>query len=431
MTLSRFILVIIDGISFATAFLLAFVIRQSASIFTYRVDDYALLFVLGCLLLYLIYGVFGLYRMRPIEISVPIASLIKAGLIWSLAFASVVFALKYDFSRTVFLFTILETIMFIMCARFVYFRSYRLKLKNNPRDVHVVGTGERAESVSRELSLADMGYKIKLHDLRLNRAEVLTMLASLPKNEIIVADERLGREEVMNLLVDDKLGHHNFRVVLDTFKLITGEIRFNELSGIPSLTPNRDPHSLYLYLKRALDLVLSTLGIIISLPLCVLIYISIKLDSHGPAIIRQERIGWNNRPFVMYKFRTMQTIASLYEIAPLHENDARITRVGRILRRFSLDELPQLLNIFLGEMTFVGPRPEMAFIVEKYVPWQMLRLKAKPGLTGLWQILGRKEIPLYENLEYDFYYVSNMSLLLDGAILVRTIPSVLFGRGAY
>jgi lipopolysaccharide/colanic/teichoic acid biosynthesis glycosyltransferase len=127
----------------------------------------------------------------------------------------------------------------------------------------------------------------------------------------------------------------------------------------------------------------------------------------------------------------MRYDTTLYGLAPQEVNDPRITKIGRLLRRFSLDELPQLWNILKGDMSLVGPRPEMEFIVRGYEPWQRLRLRAKPGLTGLWQILGRKDIPLHENLEYDFYYVANRNLILDTSILLKTLPAVLFGRGAY
>lgn len=133
----------------------------------------------------------------------------------------------------------------------------------------------------------------------------------------------------------------------------------------------------------------------------------------------------------MLKFRTMRPSADPYAPAPVNGEDARVTRFGRWLRRFSLDELPQLINVLRGEMSLVGPRPEMPFLVEQYRPWQRRRLEVRPGLTGLWQILGRKDLPLAENIEYDFFYINHRSLLLDMAILLRTIPVVIAGRGAY
>jgi lipopolysaccharide/colanic/teichoic acid biosynthesis glycosyltransferase len=127
----------------------------------------------------------------------------------------------------------------------------------------------------------------------------------------------------------------------------------------------------------------------------------------------------------------MRTETDPYCPAPTESDDPRVTRFGRFLRRTSLDELPQLLNVLRGEMSLVGPRPEMPFIVEKYEPWQRRRLDVKPGITGLWQVIGRKNLPLHLNMEYDLYYIKNQSLLLDIEILLKTIPAVFMGRGAF
>jgi lipopolysaccharide/colanic/teichoic acid biosynthesis glycosyltransferase len=142
-------------------------------------------------------------------------------------------------------------------------------------------------------------------------------------------------------------------------------------------------------------------------------------------------VGLHGRHFTLLKFRTMKPDSGEYEVAPVSPDDSRITGLGRFLRKTSLDELPQLFNVLSGSMSLVGPRPEMPFIVEGYSDWQRRRLDVKPGLTGLWQIMGRKDLPLHENLEYDFYYIRNQSLMLDFAILIRTFTTVFLGRGAY
>jgi lipopolysaccharide/colanic/teichoic acid biosynthesis glycosyltransferase len=157
----------------------------------------------------------------------------------------------------------------------------------------------------------------------------------------------------------------------------------------------------------------------------------IRLDSRGPALFRHLRIGKGGVPFQMLKFRTMFTDAQPYAIAPADPEDPRVTRAGKWLRRFSFDEFPQLINVLLGHMSMVGPRPEMPFLVEQYEEWQRRRLDVKPGVTGLWQIVGRKNLPLALNLEYDFYYIKNQSLFFDMVILLKTIPAVIFGKGAF
>ncbi|MBU0609988.1 MAG: sugar transferase, partial [Armatimonadetes bacterium] len=166
-------------------------------------------------------------------------------------------------------------------------------------------------------------------------------------------------------------------------------------------------------------------------PLMLGIAVAIRRQTGAVALFRQRRVGLHGREFTMLKFRTMHSDADAYAPSPDAADDERITSVGRWLRRYSLDELPQLLNVLRGHMSIVGPRPEMPFLVEQYEPWQRRRLEALPGLTGLWQILGRKDLPLRDNLEYDFYYIRNQSLLLDLAILLRTIPIVILGKGAY
>ncbi len=156
-----------------------------------------------------------------------------------------------------------------------------------------------------------------------------------------------------------------------------------------------------------------------------------RCTSPGPAFFRQTRVGREGREFEMFKLRTMHHDTDLFAEAPKQAVDARVTEYGRWLRATSIDELPQLLNVVRGEMSLVGPRPEMPFIAASYDEWQSRRLAVLPGITGLWQILGRKDLPMHENLQYDFYYIRNQSLLLDLSILVRTVGAVLTRRGAF
>ena len=176
----------------------------------------------------------------------------------------------------------------------------------------------------------------------------------------------------------------------------------------------------YNFVKRAFDIAFSLLLLIPGLPVMLLTAIAIKLDSKGPVFFSQERVGLNGKKFIMYKFRSMKTEASGSELKPKSGRDPRITRVGHFLRLTSLDELPQILNVLKGDMSFVGPRPEMTFIVDTYDKWQRLRLKVKPGITGLWQISAERNLPIHENLDYDMYYLQERSLLLDIVIIFKT-----------
>ena len=179
--------------------------------------------------------------------------------------------------------------------------------------------------------------------------------------------------------------------------------------------------------KRALDLVLGAILVLLLAPIAAITAILVKKTSPGPVLFRQQRVGKAGRLFTIYKFRTMYENAPNYGYSPGQTEDPRVTPVGHFLRRTSLDEFPQLANILLGQMSLVGPRPEMPFIVEQYTPLQRQRLTVKPGVTGLWQISADRAFLIHENLEYDLYYVRHRSLFMDVAILLHTLPVA--GRG--
>lgn len=177
----------------------------------------------------------------------------------------------------------------------------------------------------------------------------------------------------------------------------------------------------YAVCKRALDVTLSALFLVLLAPLLALIVLLVRLDSPGPALFIQKRVGRNGQLFDIYKFRSMYSGTAKYHFSPVTSLDPRITRVGRLLRRTSLDELPQLLNVLLGNMSLVGPRPEMPFIVQRYNQQQRQRLSVIPGITGLWQISPHRAYPIHQNIEYDLYYIRNRTFLMDMAILVQTL----------
>ena len=185
-------------------------------------------------------------------------------------------------------------------------------------------------------------------------------------------------------------------------------------------------------LPRAVDVVLASVGLAAASPLALVAAVAIKLDSRGPALYRQRRIGKDGRPFDLWKLRTMRLGADPVGVGtPVLEHDPRVTRAGRVLRRFSLDELPNLVNVLRGEMAIVGPRPTLAAQVELYTPRQRRRLEVKPGLTGWAQVNGRAGIPWGERIELDDWYVDNRSPTLDLRILARTARLLITGHGLY
>jgi exopolysaccharide biosynthesis polyprenyl glycosylphosphotransferase len=194
--------------------------------------------------------------------------------------------------------------------------------------------------------------------------------------------------------------------------------------------------------KRTFDLAASAVGLLLIAPVLALITLAIRLDSDGPVLFRQERMGLHRQRFQLLKFRTM-VMGAEYMLADLNgrneadgplfkmRDDPRVTRVGRFLRRYSLDELPQLWNVLKGEMSLVGPRPPLPREVDAYEDWQLDRLEARPGITGLWQVSGRSELPFDEYVRLDLFYIENWSLSYDLFILAKTIPMLLAARGAY
>jgi len=203
-----------------------------------------------------------------------------------------------------------------------------------------------------------------------------------------------------------------------------------------------DKKRVQFFIKRFFDIVLSLVGIIILLPLFLAIYIAIKLDSKGSAIFKQVRIGKDGKEFIIYKFRTMIVDAEkkfnlnvnaddLSNFVFQSKNDNRVTRVGRFLRKSSLDELPQLFNVLFGNMSLVGPRPEIPEVVKHYPKSYRQRLMVLPGITGLAQINGRGEIELGKTIYYDLKYIKKFSILLDIKILFLTVVSVARKEGAY
>jgi exopolysaccharide biosynthesis polyprenyl glycosylphosphotransferase len=260
-------------------------------------------------------------------------------------------------------------------------------------------------------------------------------------DEIFFAVEspELARLEDVFLLCDEE--GVRTRVAVDFFPHVNSEIRLENLGETQLLTFSAAPDDdLLLLVKRAIDVSIAAVVIFLGWPLMLLIAVAVRLSSPGPALFSQERCGLNGRRFRVYKFRSMSLGAeqrqaelmhlSRRQTAPKIPNDPRLTPIGRYLRRFSLDELPQLVNVLRGEMSLVGPRPAIPSEVAQYQRWQRRRLRMRPGLTCLWAVNGRDEVDFETWMKLDLEYIDNWSLGLDCKILLRTIPQVLSGRGA-
>jgi exopolysaccharide biosynthesis polyprenyl glycosylphosphotransferase len=218
------------------------------------------------------------------------------------------------------------------------------------------------------------------------------------------------------------------------------EIRARVMEGVAG--QELDPKPLYSLVKRVIDIAIAAAALIATLPLFIMVAILIRLDSPGSVLFRQERMGKKLQPFSMLKFRSMYSDKTELPPELLRQNetngplfkmrrDPRVTPVGRWLRRTSLDELPQLINILRGEMSIVGPRPPLPRELAGFDTVQRLRLRVTPGLTGLWQVSGRSELKFEEMVQLDMSYIANRSLWLDLKIMLKTVPSVLFAKGAF
>ncbi len=250
--------------------------------------------------------------------------------------------------------------------------------------------------------------------------------------EVIVAMARAPWSAVGAILRTCRRMGVEVRVVPILSDIVVQRMEFTEVDGLPLIGMDA-PRILRGsgVAKRTFDILVASLLLLATAPLMALVAFAILLVDGRPVLFRQTRAGMAGAPFEILKFRTMRVDAPAYAPTPDSVNDPRITRLGRFLRRTSLDELPQLVNVLRGEMSLVGPRPEMPFIVETYDDLQRLRLNAKPGMTGLWQISPDRAQAIHENMDYDIYYIRNQSMLLDIAILLKTVVSVVKGDGAY
>jgi exopolysaccharide biosynthesis polyprenyl glycosylphosphotransferase len=395
------------------------------------------------------------FRRMPIDI-------IKASVISLAILMGVTYALKaQDVSRSFVSAFGVASIGFLITGRLILRNSLRRHGRPDYAlsNVLVVGTGEKAQNFA---DLLNQNRKWGLHLLGMvsenrfgtypNRAGDHVVVGNLDDLERIchknVVDEVIfvvpgkilsDMEDVF--LLCEELGV-NARIAVGIFPHLIARATLEDFANIPLLTFSTKPTNwAALMVKRIIDLSIAWSMLILAMPVWLLMTLIIKLDSKGPIFFCQERCGLNGRRFTMYKFRSMVADAELRMkevfsqnelVGPVFKikNDPRVTRAGKFLRKTSLDEIPQLLNVIKGDMSIVGPRPAIPAEVDKYERWQRRRLSMKPGLTSLWVVRGRNDIPFEQWMQFDLEYIDNWSLELDAKILLRTIPIVLTGRGA-
>jgi exopolysaccharide biosynthesis polyprenyl glycosylphosphotransferase len=365
------------------------------------------------------------------------------------------------YSRLVFLYTAIFVTLYLGLSRLIIMmaRAHLRQYDIGVRRVLLIGAGDVGRMVMRTLAARpDYGWKLigflddnpAKSSTDVGRFKALGPVDNAPEvmaayniQSVIICLPWQTHRTIQRLLRECEQRKVDAYVVPDLFQLTKNQMKVHELNGIPLIsTRDISIQGWNLIFKRAFDLVVGSLMALFALPLLAVIAIAIRLDTPGPILFKQVRVGKNGKEFVCYKFRSMvdnadelrSQLAELNEsTGPLFKirNDPRLTRVGRFIRRYSLDELPQLYNVLRGEMSLIGPRPNLPEEVAQYQEWMKKRLSVSPGLTGLWQVSGRSDLTFDEMVLLDIYYVENWSIGLDISILLRSAPAVLRATGAY
>jgi len=273
--------------------------------------------------------------------------------------------------------------------------------------------------------------------------KIKSIIESKKVEQVIFVQHKWSEQAIMDFYDWCEIKSIDLKFVPDMVQLCKGEVIIDSSFGIPIFHLRSVSFSGFdFYLKRIMDIVISTLIISVLWPIMFFVMILIKIDSKGPLFYHHKRMGYRGRIFSFYKFRTMVIDADdlLAKFRDKSErkgpvfkmsNDPRVTKIGKILRRFSIDEIPQLLNVLKGDMSIVGPRPQVLWEAKAYDDWAKRRLRILPGITGLWQISGRASLSYEEMIELDIYYIENWSIGMDLMILFKTLPAVFSKKGAY
>lgn len=375
----------------------------------------------------------------------------------SVSSAGILYFSYREVSRALFLVFVGATFFVCLLWRVMartYFRARRESLAVSRR-VLIVGTGPLGRSVGEQirseepatvtlLGFINDGYAGDGTPDALGGLEQLeSTVRSCDPTDVVIALPYSAFHKMSEIVSRLEHAPVGVWIALGFFDLALYRTDIESVAGIPMLDLRASAIDDYQRLvKRAFDLVFSIAALVPALPLMAISALMIVLEDGFPIFFRQLRVGENGRLFTMLKFRTMVRNAEQLQrqvekrdeagnLVHKSKDDPRVTRMGRLLRRFSLDELPQLFNILAGSMSLVGPRPEMPYLVEKYQPWQRKRFAVPPGLTGWWQVSGRSDRPMHLHTEDDLYYIQNYSIWLDVQILVRTAWAVIFGKGAF
>lgn len=385
---------------------------------------------------------------RQVQASV-FASLIVVGLTF--------YVRVLDLSREMVTASLVFTFLLLLVERSLFYRlSIALHLRGRAiRPVLIYGAGIVGRHLFKRiyhspgLGIHVAGFlddDIKLWDQEVRIAEVSpraikkvlggldqleTLIPKLELREVFLALPTATYQRNLEIAQECARLGLSVSIVPPTFGRQMHALEVTDIGGIPVIREKSlKTRFIYPVLKRIFDLSVASASIVLLSPLMAAIALAIKLDSPGPIVFRQRRVGQGGKEFDFFKFRSMHVSANPYGLTPREHTDPRITKFGRWLRRSSLDEIPQFFNVIKGEMSIVGPRPEMPFIVATYNEEQKERLKVKPGITGVWQISAVRGEPIHANMEYDLFYIEHRSFTLDVIIMIKTIATAIRGIGA-
>jgi exopolysaccharide biosynthesis polyprenyl glycosylphosphotransferase len=458
--------IILINISFAISYYMRYElqwIRAVAEAFYVPFREYVPVGLFLTVILLIVFKAEGLYDQRRGTTWLDEIYTIFTGTLIGIAIMIFLFFLyrAHFYSRLIFFYAFLLIGGFLSISRLVE-RQIRDRLRRRGTGVDrvlIVGAGVVGRAIMRSiLARPELGYRPvgfvdddpKKQGNDIGPFKALGSTADLPVilqehavDEVILSLPWMSHRKVLNIIADSEQQGVRARFVPDLLQMSLSQVDIDEINGIPLIGMKEPPLKGWkIAVKRLIDIAVSSAALVLLAPFLFLIAVLIKLDSPGRILFKQTRLGRGGEPFACYKFRSMQPEADteLAELASLNEaegpifkirDDPRCTRLGRILRRFSLDELPQFVNVLLGDMSVVGPRPPLPSEVAQYEDWHHERLNIPAGITGLWQVMGRSDLSFNEMVMLDLFYAENWSLWLDFKIMLRTVPTVVFSRGAY
>lgn len=455
--LFRRVMIFSDMLIVVFAFLISYHIRSN-----YLLEGYIKLlpvFVLTWIFLLYIFGMYYSFRTESYRNIIIIVA--EAAVFGFIVFGNIIYLMKWDFVSRYFViqaFIICTVLVVIEKIFLILFFKYWRKKGYNYKNILIIGTGTRAQSFIKRIEKhSEWGFVILglIDEDPLKKGQMINnynvigcfedladiLHANIVDHAIFVVP-RLWFEKIEHLIDICEVEGVPVTIAVDLFELKFTKAKQTDFDGFPLLTFQSTPDEIgSLFVKRVIDIIISGIALIILSPLFIIITMIRKITKRS-VFFKQERCSLNGRKFTLYKFRTMIEGAEekLGELSNFNEmngpafkmkNDPRITKSGHFMRKFSIDEFPQLWNVFKGDMSIVGPRPPLPTEVNKYDSWHRRRLSMKPGLTCFWQIKGRSEITDFnEWMKLDLEYIDKWSLLLDLKIILRTIPIVLLGKGA-